>query len=407
MEGTRDRNAVSEGPQTELQSPSANETTPGHAAAHHRLAYGSAPPVSMRPLIDLLEYAAGDRSAVPLARFDARRLDWAIATGLGSLVFDAAKDDPASRRSPSWPRVEGARLAARIVTAELLDAARDIIDASARRHLTVTLLKGISVCEQYYPEPHFRLMRDIDVLVSDHALPAAEACLRELGWEPREPRSQAFYATHHHSAPLFHPQRGVWIEVHRGLVPPDTELARERVFTGAHVRGEIRPAVFRGQVTTRLSDELQLAYLAAHWGRHFRATGGLFAMLDVIYLLRTAGGRLDWNRMLEWLRVSPIAATHLYVLLTSLGRHRVADVPREALRDLRRCQRGFGAMNLRLAHGLVDRYMVNGRPHGRLLSDVRVTLLWRTLLSRGSPYQNLARIPGALLRRRRPRLQPS
>jgi hypothetical protein len=391
----------------ELDIPSANESAPCSAVARHRLAYGLVPPFPMRPLIGLLEFAAGGRGAVPLARFDARRLDWAIATGLGSLVFEAAKDDPESRRSPSWPRVEGARLAARIVTGELLDAARDIVEATARRHLTVTLLKGISVCEQYYPEPHLRLMRDIDLLVSDDALPAAEACLRELGWQPREPRSQAFYATHHHSAPLFHPQRGVWIEVHRGLVPPDSAIAHERVFTGAHIRGEIRPSVFRGQSTTRLSDELQLVYLASHWGRHFRATGGLFAILDAIYLLRTAGERIDWGRILEWLRVSPTAATHLYVLVTYLGRHRIAGVPPEVLHDVRRCQRGFGAMNLRLAHSLVDRYMVNGRRHGRLLSTARVTVLWRTLLSRGSPCQNLARIPGALLRRRRRRLQPS
>ena len=352
------------------------------------------------PLIGLLEFAAGSRTCVPLAGFDARRFAWALATGLGPLLYEAAKDDPASRHALSWPRVEGAMLSARVVTGELLDAAGDILDACERRGLTVTLLKGISVCEQYYPAPHLRLMRDIDLLVADDARPAVEALLRELGWEPRSARPDAFYETHHHSAPLVHPRRGVWIELHRDLMPPESELARERVFAAANVGNETRPAVFRGRPTTRLSDELQLVYLAVHWGRHFHAQGGLFAMLDAIYLLRVAGERLDWTRILDWLRGSASAA-HLYLLLTYLMRHRITHVPAETLRDLRRCQRGFGAVNLRLAHGLVDVYMVNGRPHGRLLSGARVSRLWRTLLSRGSPSGNLARIPAAMLRRRR------
>jgi hypothetical protein len=352
------------------------------------------------PLISLLEFAAGSRSCVPLAAFDARRLEWAIATGLGPLLHEASTDDPESRRSPGWPRVEGAMLSARVVTGALLDAAGDVLDACARRGLRVTLLKGISVCEQYYPQPHLRLMRDIDLLVADEAFPGADAVLRSLGWEPRSTRPDAFYEAHHHGRPLFHPQRHVWIELHRRLMPPEGELARERVFTVANVEGEIRPAVFRGRTTTRLSDELQLVYLAVHWGRHFHAKGGLFALLDAILLLRAVGARLDWRRVLDWLRGS-LAAAPLYLLLTYLTRHGITPVPAETLRALRECQRGFGAVNLRLAHGLIDVYMVDGRPHGRLLSGARVSRAWRTLLSRGSPLANLARIPAAMLRRRR------
>ena len=354
------------------------------------------------PLIGLLEFAAGARTRLPLDAFDARRLEWAIATGLGPLLFEAAKDDQSSRQSPPWPRIEGAMLSARVVTGALLDAATDVLEASMRRDLTVTLLKGISVCEQYYPHPHLRLMRDIDLLVADDGLPAAEALLRELGWEPRTARPHTFYEAHHHSAPLFHPGRGVWIELHRSLMPPESAVALDGVFTDANVRGEIRPAVFRGRPATRLSDELQLVYLAVHWGRHFHAQGGLFAMLDAIYMLRVAGARLDWNKVVDWLRGSA-AAAHLYLLLTYLVRHRITGVPSEVLRDLRRCQRGLGAVNLTLAHRLIDVYMVDGRPHGRLLSGARVGRLWRTLLSRGSPSANLARIPGAMLRRRRRR----
>jgi hypothetical protein len=354
------------------------------------------------PLIGLLEFAAGTRTCVPLAAFDARRLDWAITTGLGPLLHEAATSDPDAHRSPGWPRVEAAMLSSRVVTGELLDAAGDVLEACTRRGLVVTLLKGISVCEQYYPQPHLRLMRDIDLLVADETLPAADALLRALGWEPRSVRPEAFYEAHHHGTPLFHPQRHVWIELHRRLMPPEGELARERVFTTQSVAGEIRPSVFRGRPATRLSDELQLVYLAVHWGRHFHAKGGLFAMLDAIHLLRAAGARLDWSRVMGWLRGSAAAAP-LLVLLTYLARHGITLVPAEALRDLQGCQRGLGDVNLRLAHTLIDLYMVDGRPHGRLLSGARVGRVWRTLLASGSPSGNLARIPGAMLSRRRRR----
>lgn len=354
----------------------------------------------MRPLIGLLEFAARNRPGVALSSFDPRRLEWALATGLGPLLYEAVKDDPEARRAAAWPRIEGAALTARVVTGTLLDTMGDVLDACARRGLPVTLLKGISICEQYYPDPHLRLMRDVDLLFADDVRPAAEALLRELGWEPRSPYPDTFYAAHHHSTPLFHPRRDVWIEVHRGLMPPEGALARDDVFADARVRSEIAPTLFRGRSTTRLSDELQLVYVAAHWGGHFYAVGGLFAMLDAIHLLRVAGDRLDWSRILDWLRDSS-AAAHLYVLLTYLVRHRLTRVAPVVLQELSRCQRGFGAVNLRIAHGLIDLYMVEGRPHGLFFSQARVSRLWGTLLSRGSPYLNLSRVPNALLQGRR------
>jgi hypothetical protein len=353
-----------------------------------------------RPLIALLEVAAGTRASVPFGSFEARRLEWALTTGLGPLLFEAVKHDPEWRRSAAWRRIEGAALTARVVTGTLLEAAGDVLDACARRGLPVTLLKGISVCEQLYPAPYLRLMRDIDLLFDDDVRPAAEVLLRDLGWEPRSPHSEAFYAGHHHSTPLFHPRRNVWIEVHRRLMPPESTVARDGVFAPAHVRGEIRPMLFRGRNTTMLSAEMQLVYIAVHWGRHFHALGGLFALLDTIHLLRAAGARFAWDRTLAWLRDSA-AAAHLYVLLTYLVRSRLARVAPAILRELGRSQHGIGAVNLGLAHRLIDTYMVDGRAHGLFFSEPRVTLLWRTLLAGGSASRTLTRIPGAMLRGRR------
>jgi hypothetical protein len=136
-----------------------------------------------RPLIALLEVAAGIRTQLPVAAFDARRVEWALATGFGPLLFEAVRNDPEWRRSAVWPRIEGAALTGRVVTGTLLDAASDVLDACAQRGLPVTLLKGIAVCEQFYPAPYLRLMRDIDLLFGDDVRPAAEVLLRDAPGE--------------------------------------------------------------------------------------------------------------------------------------------------------------------------------------------------------------------------------
>ena len=46
-----------------------------------------------------------------------------------------------------------------MIAAEHIDAMQEIIDASRAYVPYLTLLKGISIAEQYYPEPHLRPMR--------------------------------------------------------------------------------------------------------------------------------------------------------------------------------------------------------------------------------------------------------
>ncbi len=160
-------------------------------------------------------------------------------------------------------------------------------------------------------------MRDIDFLVEEADLPGVEAVLGKLGYHQQSSRPAGSYATHHHSMPFYHPQRGVWVEVHRGLVPQREKGRAGRIFRLDTVKSQLRPSVFRGRVVTRLSDELQIPYIASHWAREFKTVGGMVALLDIMYLLKNTGGALDWGRILDWMRDST-AAAHLYLLLAYL-----------------------------------------------------------------------------------------
>jgi hypothetical protein len=198
-------------------------------------------------------------------------------------------------------------LAARLLTAEQCEAMGEILEACRGRMPPVTLLKGISISAQYYPVPHLRLMRDLDVLVDETALATLESILSALGYRQQSHLPPTFYATHHHSMPFVHPARGLWVEIHRGLFPPASRLGVDRLFTRETLDQQRQLSAFRDHEVFRLSPEWQLVYIAAHWAFEFPRSG-LVALLDMIYLLRRTAGAFDWARLLDWLEGLAAAA---------------------------------------------------------------------------------------------------
>jgi hypothetical protein len=75
-------------------------------------------------------------------------------------------------------------------------AMEEIVGHVERHVPPLTLLKGISLCEQHYPEPHLRTTGDIDALVDAAAVPELEARLVGLGYRPRSTYPREFYEHH-------------------------------------------------------------------------------------------------------------------------------------------------------------------------------------------------------------------
>ena len=169
-------------------------------------------------LISLFEAIASARADLPLTGFTPGTIGWAIQSGLGPLLYRAGKDNAHNSTSGLWTDLKAADLTARVIMAEHLEAMCEIIDACDGR-LPLTLLKGISIAEEYYPEPHLRLMRDIDILLPKQCFPAVKTVLEQLGYR-QEDHPAALYANHHHAAPFFHEEKNVWVEVHHALIAP-------------------------------------------------------------------------------------------------------------------------------------------------------------------------------------------
>lgn len=331
------------------------------------------------PLIALLRALARDDEALRLEAFDERAVRWAIETGLGPLLRWALRHDGAAATSPAWPALQAADLTAHVVAADYLDAMAELLDACDGRIAPLVLLKGISVCTEYYPDPRLRPMRDIDVLAEPDDLPVVETALDKLGYTRRGQRSAAFYAAHHHGSPFAHAATGVWIEVHRALFPSRSELAMEPLFMAATLRRRLRGSEFRGRRVRRLRPELQLVYLACHWGREHRIVGGMVAMTDAILLLRHTR-RFRWKTLVRMAR-DTVAARHLHLLLTYLARRRVLDIPHSVLERLAG-RHTLSPTALAVVHWLIDRYVVDGREFGALVRKPTFNHLWNVLVLR-------------------------
>lgn len=335
----------------------------------------------------LLRAASKNQTDLTLADFRDEQIRWAIETGLGPLLRRSTAADPAARRSPLWPLVEGADLTARVIADEQLRALEEIIRACEGRTPPLTLLKGISICAQHYPERHLRLMRDIDILVEQAAVPTVETLLRQLGYYQPSAYPPEWLEGSHHNAPLFHPDTGIWVEVHRALFSANSEVASDRIFGPENLRAELSSSECQGQPVNRLSDELQLVYVATHWALGFQRVGGMVAMLDLIYLLKNARA-LRWERIFDWLGGS-VASAYVYLLLSYLDRHQLADIAPGVLHDLFSRQRSFGRTNLAILHALLDRYVTDGREFGGLVSARNFHRVWRSLLLPGPPSRNI------------------
>jgi hypothetical protein len=345
-------------------------------------------------LVTLLRAARRQRRDLALARFRDADVDWAVATGLAPLLVWTAAGDPEAAASPHWPRLRAADLAARALAEEHLDAATEIIDACAGATPPLTLLKGISLCEAYYPAPQLRPMRDIDLLVARSAVPAVENVLRALGYREYSAQRADTFRSLHHGVPLVHPRTGIWVEVHHRLFPSQRRATGDEVFSPEHVEQHSGPSAFRARLVNRLRPELAIPYIASHWARSSRlihGAGGMLPMLDVMYVLDHVP-QLRWYELLQHSSGSPTRA-HVHLLLSYLTRYDLADVPPDVMEELAATRRSVAGLRTVAVHAILDWYVADPPRFGSCLTRRNLKIIWESLVEPGSLSRNLLILP--------------
>ena len=248
----------------------------------------------------------------------------ALESGLGPIMARVSSLSPA-QRSIHGDAIQASDLTARLLTAEMLDAVADILRLTAGAGCDLVLLKGCSTCVRYYPEPHLRTMGDVDLLVGAEDWRRVEAMLRADGFvDTNATHPPSWYEQHHHSIPLWHPQRQLWIELHTLLYPPFSPLTAEQRFSPKAIEEFVTTTAIAGSTARVFGHELQLVYTATRWADMPNFQRGAFPILDAALLMARHGATLDWARIGS-LVDGTWGTTALRLMLTYLDRCELAS----------------------------------------------------------------------------------
>jgi hypothetical protein len=291
---------------------------------------------------------------------DDRQLDWILRAGLGPLLRWTASDGedvPAE-----WARsLLAADLTARVRHADRVATAVAVLDVFRDLSVEATLLKGFSVGDRLYPAAHMRPMGDLDVLVpAGNERKVAEALLA-CGFE-RIPYQET--PGQHHGTPLRHVRRRTLVELHTALFPAWNPMHRAAIFLPAHLHAHKQVLSYHGRNTGHLTDEVQLAYIAASWfndmSKYKFHPSFLVSLFDAVLLLKSQGSTLDWDDLLRSVDNDMVKAS-LYALLTYVTRFGTRPAPGFVLRRLAENRGLVGPLQRRFIHAALDRYLLGAR----------------------------------------------
>jgi Uncharacterised nucleotidyltransferase len=347
-------------------------------------------------LLPVMKALAADRMDVDLGVLSPIEIDFALRGGLGPVL--ARVSARASAVDPSVAdRIRAADLTARVLTGEKIDVLVHVLDAAAAVGCHLVLLKGISAALRYYPEPHLRTMGDIDLLVRSDQRTTFEQELRALGFRQASHEPPGAFVNRHHSMPFWHGERPVCIEVHTRLHPKQHALARDPVYSYDAVSSQLASVIVEGRTAATMNDALHLLYTSARWGERFEHHRGIFAMLDVVRLLDMHGRDLDWDHVCR-LADGSWSATALNLMLSFLHKCEIVQLPPEVLSRVIEQDRHTNAVTLGALHLLIDRYLVQRKPFGRVMGTQRnVETVWSVLMRPSTPARNILRIPYSLV----------
>jgi hypothetical protein len=208
-------------------------------------------------------------------------------------------------------------------------------------------------------------MGDVDVLVPAPARAAVEAALVQRAYVPAsglEPWNASYQGV-----PLCDRERQVWVEVHEALFE---NVDADGVFGSHCIRSRSMPSTFHGREVLRLPDALQLLYLAQSWTLDMaRYTvkmhpSCLPALFDAVFIVSRSPSSLDLGP-LPYTSQTELAIASLHTMMSYLAERGVADVDRTSLAVLGSRQRVVGAVQRRMMHAAIDRYLVGARPWDR------------------------------------------
>ena len=228
----------------------------------------------------------------------------------------------------AWTSADGEKL-----SKPFYDLARKLTHAQAQRTADFLLLysflesrglrpavmKGI-VLRALYPHPEQRASSDEDLLIRPEEFPAYHRALLAYGLSPLNPNADL---DEEHEVSYADRERGLYIELHKSLFPPESEAYGELVslFDGAPDR--CVPVSVYGRELVTLSPTDHLLFLLCHAYKHFLHGGvGIRQVCDIGLFCAHYGLEIDWPRIrrsCDSVRVSRFVSALLRITQRRLG----------------------------------------------------------------------------------------
>lgn len=319
------------------------------------------------------------------------KIHWITQNCLAAMLCHLTEQGEDTALCSSDKELKGARLTAKVLTNTLNSAMTEIIDHCQPKVEKIVLLKGISIADQYYPAAELRPMRDIDFLVEKKDLAKVEEVLIQLGYQQESDLPKSFFNDYHHSMPFFHPETGVWVEVHTGLFSGKKQIQDSQLFCVNNLLDKLVKSTFNERDVYRLSNEYQLIYTVSHWCLEFKQFGGSIALFDIIYLLKNSSVP-DWEQILSWLD-SDRLGWFLFLALGYLKQNNILEIDDKFYNRLKRHNKIGDALKMRILYYIIDKYLVAENPFGKVVTSGNVGIIWDTLLSGNHPMLSVLTIP--------------
>jgi hypothetical protein len=309
-----------------------------------------------------------------------RLIDAALALGVAGQVHACLHRRPDRSVVPrvALARLESAyyRQAAR--NAALHAALADVLVALERDGVPAIALKGTALAGTVYGNLALRPMRDVDLLVREDDVDAAESVLLREGYSADESyRPRGWYLHRHHHLPPFLAREGpAVVEIHWQLAPADVPV---RVPLPA-VWGRARRTEIAGVGARVLASDDLLLHLALHLAGADGFVGKLAGVCDVAEVVRLHGAELPWVRLCDTAGRSG-AAVHVYYTLWLARALLGAKVP-DGVLDALEASAGRGPVVDRAIKRFASWAVARPADAGRILGSGILTECGRSLLHR-------------------------
>lgn len=176
-------------------------------------------------------------------------------------------------------------------------ARSEIVELLKEKNIPFIEAQG-TVVKEYYPQPDFRTMSDIDFVVSINDLPKTKAIFKELGYVPKNIGEYEIDAIR---------KPDIYVEMHSDFF-----------YDGDYVK--IMPNAFEccTEGDNRLTDEYFYLYSFLHFCKHYYYRGcGIRHVIDIYLLNKQLLPQININFVLE--KLSELRMVELYEQISSLA----------------------------------------------------------------------------------------